>query len=42
MTLVWLKTPVFKGTKGMPKAKLYAKWDTKAKRNSRPAYFFMS
>ena len=40
ITLVWLKTVVLNGTKGIPNAKLYAKCEIKANRKSRAIYFF--
>lgn len=38
-TPVWLNTVVWNGIKGMPKQKLYAKWDIAANRNNLAAYF---
>ena len=40
ITLVILKNPL--GIKGIPPAKLYAKWDITAKTNSLPIYFLTS
>ena len=40
ITLVWLKAVVLNGTNGIPKAKLYAKWEMNANTKSRAIYFF--